>query len=177
MSLPINLKIQMKRVAHHLVYIWGHLRYIPRYPLSTLETVRHAEWGTSSFLCLAIDLSPSFGELMSDLMSRSFRLVILDEFNIHFDIPLRSPDVKIYVWAGGLFLPLPIYFFPHSCKGHILDLTFCPDSVQNVFCKTLKKSFSFDTFSLWFFQAHLLLDTIRQATVPYYRLFWEQRTS
>lgn len=133
----------MKRVAHHLVYIWGHLRYIPRYPLSTLETIRHAEWGMSSFLCLAIDLSPSFGELMSDLMSRFFRLVILDEFNIHFDIPLRSPDVKIYVWAGGLFLPLPIYFFPHSCKGHILDLMFCPDSVRNVFCKTLKKEFQF----------------------------------
>lgn len=109
--MSLNLKIQMKRVAHHLVYIWGHLRYIPRYPLSTLEIVRRAEGGMSSFLCLAIDLSPSFGELMSDLTSRSFRLVILDEFNIHFDIPLRSPDVKIYVCAGGLFLPLPIYFF------------------------------------------------------------------
>lgn len=48
---------------------------------------------------------------MSDLMSRSFRLVILDEFNIHFDIPFRPPDVKIYVCAGGLFLPLPICFF------------------------------------------------------------------
>lgn len=27
MSLPVNLKIQMKRVAHHLVYIWGHFVY------------------------------------------------------------------------------------------------------------------------------------------------------
>lgn len=54
-------------------------------------------------------------ELMSDLIFMSFRLVILDEFNIHSDIPLRSPDMKIYVCARGFFLPI------YSCKGHILD--------------------------------------------------------
>lgn len=75
----------------------------------------------SSFLCLAIDLSPSFGELMSDLTSRSFRLVILDEFNIHFDIPLRSSDVKICLCWRPFSVPSNI-FFPHSCKGHILDV-------------------------------------------------------
>lgn len=43
-----------------------------------------------------------FWELMSDLIFRSYRLVFLDEFIIHFDIPLRSLDLRIYVYARGL---------------------------------------------------------------------------
>ena len=41
MVMSLNLKIQMKRVAQDLVYIWGHLCYIPRFPLSSLETSKH----------------------------------------------------------------------------------------------------------------------------------------
>lgn len=50
MSLPVNLKIQMKRVAHHLVYIWGHLRYIPRYPPKHFGNHQACWWGHVIFL-------------------------------------------------------------------------------------------------------------------------------
>lgn len=41
MIMSLKLKIQMKRVAQHLVYIWGHLCCIPRFPLNSLETSKH----------------------------------------------------------------------------------------------------------------------------------------
>lgn len=78
---------------------------------------------------------------MSDLIFRSFRLVILDEFNIHFAIPLRSPDKKIYVCARGLFFP-PFssnVFFPHACKGHILDLVFSPEFLEYILYSLKKR--------------------------------------
>lgn len=96
-------------------------------------------------------------ESMSDFIFMSFRLVILDEFNIHSDIPLRSPDMKIYVCARGFF------FFQYI---NLKDTFQTQIHFQNVFCKPKKKSLHFNAFSLWLFKTHPLLDTMRLATTP-----------